>query len=76
MRNNMRKETKIGFLIFAIFNIVNFITNEIGREIPILHFCLGGLAGLAFAALIIGLLPESIYLKIKDYKKSCVLFLK
>lgn len=76
MKKNIRKEIKIGALIFAIFNVVNFIANEIGREILVLHLCLGGLAGLAFAEVIIGLLPEMIYLKVKNYKKKFIPFIK
>ena len=63
-------------MLFAIFNVVNFITNEIGTEILVLHFCLGGLAGLAFVEIIIGLLPQSIYLKINNCKKNCISFIK
>ena len=70
MKENMRKETKIGLLLFAIFNILNFITKEVGTEMPILHFCLGVLTGLAFLYIIIGLLPESNYLKLRRFKKG------
>lgn len=70
MKGNMRKETRIGLLLIAIFNLVNFITNELGTKVPVLHFCLGGLAGLAFMELIMGMLPEAVYYKIKSYKKN------
>lgn len=70
MKENMRKEIKIGVILFAIFNVLNFIAIEIGTEIIPLHFCLGGLAALAFAEIIIGLLPESIYLKVKNCKNT------
>jgi hypothetical protein len=76
MKGKMRKETKIGLLILAIFYVLNLITKEIGEEIFVLHFLLGGLVGLAFAEMVIGLLPESIYLKIKNFKKKCNPFIK
>ena len=70
MKKNMRKEIRIGVLIFAVYNIIYLITKVIDTEIVVLHFCLGGLAGLAFVEIIIGLLPESIYFKIKNFKKK------
>lgn len=76
VKENMRKEIKIGLAFFVLFSILNFISNEIGAEIPILHFGRGILVGLAFAEIIIGLLPESIYLKTKNFKKSYIQFIK
>lgn len=70
MKESMRKEIKIGLLIFVIFNTLKFIMSEIGVETPALHFFLGGLAGVAFAEIAIGLLPEPIYLKVKNFKRS------
>lgn len=74
MNRKMRKETKIGILLLAIFNVINLITNEIGTEIVALHFLLGGLAGLALAEFIIGLLPETAYTGLKNWKKSFIPF--
>lgn len=76
MKEKMRKETKIGLLLFAIFNVVHLITNEIGPEIVVLHFILGGLVGLALAEIIIGLLPESAYFRLKKFKKNIIPFIK
>lgn len=76
MKENMRKEIKIGILFFAIFNILNLIANVIGKEILALHFFRGGFAALALVEIIIGLLPESIYLKVKNSKKNFILFRK
>jgi len=76
MNQKMRKEIKIGILLFAIFNVVNLITNEVGTKFAVLHFLLGGLAGLAFAEIIIGLLPESIYLSLKNHKKNGIHWFK
>ncbi len=70
MKRDMRKETKIGILLLALFNIINFITTNIAPEIHILHFLLGGLAGLSLCQIVIGILPESAYLKLKNFKKS------
>lgn len=65
----MRKEVKIGLLLFAVFNIIRYITNEIVSEVPVIHFFLGGLVGLSLVHLIIGLLPEATYLKLKAFKR-------
>ena len=46
MKPTMRKELKIGLLLFAIFNLANLVINHLLPEIPALHFILGGLAGL------------------------------
>lgn len=70
MKTTMRKELKIGLLLFAVFNLVNLFVNNRFPEIPALHFILGGLAGLAFCQIIIGILPESAYLKLKKLKKK------
>jgi len=75
MRENMRKEIKNGVLLFTLFNIINLIIIVIGKEIVVLHFCRGVLAGLAFTQVIIGMLPESIYLKVKSFKKNCIPFI-
>lgn len=70
MKPAMRKELKIGLLLFAIFNLANLVINHLLPEIPVLHFILGGLAGLAFCQTIIGILPEASYLKLKNLKKN------
>ncbi len=70
MKPTMRKELKIGILLFAIFNLANLMINHLFPEIPALHFILGGLAGLAFCEIIIGILPETTYLKLKNLKKN------
>lgn len=70
MKTTMRKELKIGILLFAIFNLANLIVNHLLPEIPILHFILGGLVGLAFCQITIGILPEAAYLKLKNLKKN------
>jgi len=71
MKTDMRKELKIGILLFAVFNLINFFTKNILPEIPALHFILGALVGLALCQIIIGILPESTYLKLKNFKKNC-----
>lgn len=76
MNRNMRKELKIGILIFAIFNVINFIIRDFVPEIPVLHFFLGGFVALAFAEIIIGILPEPTYLKLKHFKNSIKPFKK
>jgi len=74
MRENMKKEMRNAVILFTVFNIINFITIVIGKEIAILHFIRGGLAGLAFTQVIIGLLPESTYVKLKNFKNSSIPF--
>lgn len=75
LMKNMRKEIKNAIMLFALFNTINFITIVIGKEILALHFCCGVFAGLAFTEIIIGLLPESIYLKVKNFKKNYISFI-
>ncbi|MBI4858576.1 MAG: hypothetical protein HY818_17715 [Acetobacterium woodii] len=70
MKKPMKREVKLGILLFAIFNIVNLIANTILPEMPILHFIQGGLVGLALSQIIIGILPEPTYLKLKNFKKK------
>ncbi|WP_373482196.1 hypothetical protein [Acetobacterium sp.] len=70
MKPTMRKELKIGLLLFAIFNLINFIIKNLLPEIPVLHFILGGLAGLALCQIIIGILPAATYLKLKNFKRN------
>lgn len=75
MGADMRKEIKNGVLFFSLFNIINLINIVIGKDIPILHFCCGVLAVLAFLQVIIGLLPESIYhefVEICNFKKATI----
>ncbi|MBC3798232.1 hypothetical protein [Acetobacterium tundrae] len=67
MKKNMRKETKIGILLLVLFNIINFIATDISPEIPMLHFLRGGLAGLSLCQIVIGILPETAYLKLKNF---------
>lgn len=70
MKATMRKELKIGLILFALFNLVNLFTNNLFPEVSALHFILGGLAGLAFCETIIGILPETTYTKLKKLKKN------
>jgi len=70
MKTTMRKELKIGLLLFALFNLVNLFVNNLSPEVPALHFILGGLAGLSFCGTIIGILPETTYTKLKKLKKN------
>lgn len=72
----MRREVKVGILLFAIFNILNIIVNNFFPEIPVFHFILGGLVGLALCQIIIGILPESAYIKLKRFKKNLFPFKK
>lgn len=76
MKQDLRKEVKVGILLFAIFSILNLIINNFFPELPVLHFLLGGLAGLAFSQIIIGILPEPAYLKLKNFKKSFLVLKK
>jgi hypothetical protein len=70
MKTAMRKELKIGILLFAIFNLINFWSKNVISELPALHFIVGGLTGLALCQIIIGILPESTYLKLKHFKRN------
>lgn len=72
MDKSNRKEIKIGIFLFTIFNVINFITDQIGTEIFIFELLLGGIAGVAFAEIIIGSLPETIYVKLKNFKKNII----
>lgn len=71
MKENMRKEVKMGLLLFAIFSIIRYITIEIVAEVPVIHFFLGGLVGLSLVYIIIGSLSEATYLKLKAFKRVC-----
>lgn len=70
MKFEKRKEIRNAVIIFSLFNLVNLIVLFIGQEISILHFVRGALAGMAFVEVLIGLLPESAYLSIKNFKKT------
>lgn len=72
MDKSNRKEIKIGIFLFTIFNVINFITDQIGTEIFVFELLLGGIAGVAFAEIIIGSLPETIYVKLKNFKKNII----
>lgn len=72
MDKSNRKEIKIGIFLFTIFNVINFITDQIGTEIYVFELLLGGIAGVAFAEIIIGSLPETIYVKLKNFKKNII----
>ena len=71
---NMRKEIKNAVMLFALFQVVNFISILTGNEIQVLHFCLGIIAALAFMELIIGLLSDSIYHKVRNFKRNRIPF--
>jgi len=70
MNRNMRKELKTGILLVVIFNVINLVVRDFVLEMPVLHFFLGGLAALAFAEIIIGILPEPSYVKLKQFKNT------
>lgn len=72
MRNkrNMRKETRYGIILIAVYNCINIFFTNTNKEIPTLHFLLGGLAGMAILQFVLGMLPEEKYMKLKQYKKS------
>lgn len=72
MDKSNRNEIKIGIFLFTIFNVINFITDQIGTETFVFELLLGGIAGMAFAEIIIGLLPETIYVKLKNFKKNII----
>ena len=59
----MRKELKIGIFLQAIFNILEHFFN-----VP--DLLLGFLVGLGLCFIIIGILPEKAYLRLKKWKKS------
>lgn len=66
---NSRKEIQTAVLLFALFQIVHFIFMQLGEEFRAVHFALGIIAGLAFSALLIGLLSDSVYQRLKNFKK-------
>ncbi len=68
MKKELRKETKVGLICFVVFNILNYIAIETGSELPLLHFCTAGFIGLSISFLIVGLLPENVYTKVKNIK--------
>ena len=72
----MRKEFKLGAFIFVIFTVVRFIAEDKLSEMPLIHFLLGILAGVAIILIMIGALPEAKYLRIKAFKKKLNPFVK
>lgn len=67
----MKKEIRMGLLFFALFSILRFtVNNVLEKDIPALHFLMGAFIGLALAEFIIGMLPESVYDKLKNCKKN------
>lgn len=72
----MRKEFKLGVMLFAIFNVVRFIAKDILTELPAIHFILGVIVGLALVHIMIGSLPEDKYLRIKAFKGNFSSFVK
>lgn len=72
MDKSNRNEIKIGIFLFTIFNVIHFVTDQIGTETFVFELLLGGIAGMAFAEIIIGLLPETIYVKLKNFKKNII----
>ena len=69
-----RKEIRTAVLLFALFQVVYFISMQLGEEIRAVHFALGIIAGLAFSALLIGLLSDSVYQRLKNFKKRILPF--
>lgn len=59
----MRKELRLGILLQAIYLIVN-------RFLNIPNFILGLLLGLGLCFIIMGILPERAYVKIKQLKST------
>lgn len=69
----MRKETKIGILFFVLSIVLNKITKEFSVEVNILYFIIGACTGLSLVGIIIGMLPQNVYRKLKEWKKKYVL---
>ena len=61
----MKKELRLGILSIAIYLVFK-------RFLNIPDFILGFLMGLALLFIIIGLLPEKTYVKIKKIKNSAI----
>jgi multisubunit Na+/H+ antiporter MnhE subunit len=59
----MRKELKIGILAIGFFIILNHM-------VSVLELILGLLLGVALSFLIMAVLPEKIYTKLKSCKKK------
>ena len=59
----MKKELRVGILLQSIYLILNQFLN-----IP--NFILGLLLGLELCLIIIGILPEKAYVKIKQFKNT------
>ena len=59
----MKKELRVGILLQSIYLILNQFLN-----IP--NFILGLLLGLGLCLIIIGILPEKAYVKIKQFKNT------
>ena len=59
----MKKELRLGILLQAIYLILN-------RFLNIPNFILGLLLGLGLCFIIIGILPERAYVKIKQLKST------
>lgn len=76
MKENVRKETKIGALLFVVFNVVRIIADDKLTDLPLIHFSLGLLSGAAILLIMIGFLPEDKYLRIKSFKRNFGLFIK
>ena len=66
----VRKETRIGLLAFAVFALV---TSGFTLDFA---FASGFLVGLAICLLVVGLLPESAYRRLKNLKRSWALRLR
>ena len=73
MNWDVRKEIKTGVLLFTVFNLLNFISDHLGADYSAIHFMLGMIAGLAFAHILVGILPEPVYVGLKKRKsRKCI----
>lgn len=68
----MRKETKIGILFFVLSTVLNKITKEFLLEVNILYFITGACTCSGLVGIIIGMLPQDVYGKLKEWKKKYV----
>ena len=66
MKKGMRKELQIGLLLVGTYFVLS-------RFFPIPGYILGVLLGLGLAFEIVGILPDSVYQRIKRWKKQIVL---
>jgi hypothetical protein len=70
--NNMRKELKIGLVLIMIFNLTNGLLRGVIGENMFLEFISGGLCGGGLLGIILGIIPDTAYLKIRRLKGKSV----